>query len=140
MKIWGIHKHCKYVSWWENFMPGYLSFGPVVIFGANAMNWSVNISTKKWGCICFTLPTLNRLRGLINWYFYISANGTPQYSTFFIGNGRVEVIKEQAKLRRKLLGHGFNPYQHKKRLREIDNRFNISISLAKKDYKYRSDR
>lgn len=49
-------KEYRSLSWWENFMSGHVSFGPVTIFGENAMHWAVNIKTKRWGYICFRLP------------------------------------------------------------------------------------
>jgi len=74
-------KEYRSLSWWENFMGGHVSFGPVTIFGENAMHWAVNIKTKRWGYICFRLP----LRCFGQWwpvYFYCSPNGTPWAATF----------------------------------------------------------
>ena len=72
------------LSFWENFTGGHISIGPITIYGENAMHWAINIKSK-WGFICFRLPF--RCYG-IWWslYFYISPNGTPQESTFIIGN------------------------------------------------------
>lgn len=76
-------KEYQSFTWWESFMAGHISLGPVTIFGENAMHWAVNIRTKRWGYICFRLP----FRCFGRWwpmYFYISPNTTPWASTFCI--------------------------------------------------------
>lgn len=127
MKIWGIHKKYSSLSWWENFMGGHLSIGPITIFGANAMNWAVNIDTRKWGRICFTLPTLSRWRtgsdgkSRYYWYFYLSPNCTPWASTFYRGSDKQEVIRAQ--IRRMNFGHGFNSSKLRAELYALNHRF-----------------
>lgn len=77
------HKKYKSLSWWENFMGGHLSIGPLTIYGENAMHWAVNIRTQRWGYVCFRLP----FRCFGNWwplYFYTSPNGTPAKATYCI--------------------------------------------------------
>lgn len=131
MRIWGIHKKYKALSWWVNFMGDFVHIGPLVIFGANAMHWSVQFSTKKWGYICFSLPSIDRIKGKNFWYFYISPNATPWASTYYISNqpyfGFLE--KEKAKLRKKLFGHGFNTNIHSEKLKEINEGLNIRYKL-----------
>ena len=65
------------LSFWENFFGGYITIGPVTIYGENAMHWAVNIKTKR-GYFCFSLPF--RCFG-VRWpqYCYLSPNGTPQH-------------------------------------------------------------
>lgn len=128
MKIWGIHKKYPSLSWWENFMGDFITIGPVTIFGANAMNWSVNISTKRWGYICFTLPVMARWqRGRHDakkkylWHFYISPNGTPWASTFYRGSNKQEVIR--AKIRRYNFGLKFNTDRFKNELYTLNHKF-----------------
>lgn len=63
------------LSWWENHAGGHVNFGPVTIYGENAMHWAVNIRT--WGgWFCFRLP----LRCFGRWwplYCYWSIDATP---------------------------------------------------------------
>lgn len=102
-------------SFWEAFFSGHISIGPITIFGANAMDWVCNISTKKYGCICFTLPVLARWKKLRNsdkkafkWHLYCSPNGTPWAATYYIGNDKGEDLKVNSVLRKKLLGHNWD--------------------------------
>ena len=72
------------LSWFENFMGGFITIGCVTIYGENAMHWAVNISTRRFGYICFRLP----FRCFGQWwplYYYCSPNGTPWAATFKIG-------------------------------------------------------
>jgi len=131
MKIWGIHKKYKALSWWENFMSGHVSIGPLVIFGCNAMNWTVNYRTKKWGAICFTLPTWDRIALFIfnakgngrhlEWYLYLSPNGTPWASTYYIGSDKQEQIR--ARIRKMNFGHGFSTNKNRYLLRCLNEKF-----------------
>ncbi len=126
MKIWGIHKKYHGLSWFENFIGGHVSIGPITIFGANAMCWTVNISTK-WGYLCFTLPVMARWR--INsrgqkwwqWYIYLSPNGTPWASTFYRGSDKNEVIR--AKIRKRNFGHGFDTNKFNNELYTLNQKF-----------------
>jgi len=71
------------IGWIETYLGGNIKFGPINIYGANAMHWAVNIKTERWGYICFRLP----FRCFNKWwplYFYISPNATPWASTFII--------------------------------------------------------
>lgn len=129
--MWGIHKKYKSLSWWDNFMSGHISLGKLTIFGANAMNWTVNYSTKKYGYICFTLPAIVRFKKYdykqgwsykntyIQWYFYLSPNGTPWASTYYRGSNKDEVLR--ARVRFKNFGHGFSTKKYEKELTEVNN-------------------
>lgn len=131
MKIWGIHKKYNSLSWWENFMSGFIMIGPVTIFGCNAMNWVVNWRTKKYGAICFTLPTWDRINYFIfgangggrhlEWYIYFSPNGTPWAATYYLGSDSQERIR--AKIRKYNFGHGFNSDRYRYELRCLNEKF-----------------
>ena len=135
MKIWGIHKTYPTMSWWENFMGGHLSLGRVTIFGNNAMLWVVTIHTKKWGSICFTLPSIARYRSKMGWYFYLSPNGTPWASTYYIGFSNREGAK--AKIRKYHFGHGFDCWDEKtskelhKLNEEMDSMFYLDYLMTR---------
>lgn len=136
MRIWGIHKRYPSLSWVENFMSGHISFWGITVFGENAMNWAVNIRTKKYGYVCFTLPILRRLRNKgrshrWDWYFYLSPNGTPNCSTFYRGSDKFEEIR--AKIRFLNLGHNFDTQKFQKHYRKINNDFH---SLLLQDYDF----
>lgn len=109
----------KWLSFWMKFFGGHITIGNVTIFGANAMNWVVNIRTKKYGSICFTLPCMARFRTerytkkiVFDWYFYLSPNGTPWASTYYIGSNKKEKIR--AELRFMKFGHNFNAWDEDK--------------------------
>lgn len=128
MRIWGIHKKYPALSWWMNFMGGHISAGPVTIFGANAMNWVVNIRTKRWGSICFTLPVLARWKPdrytgkkRFDWYFYVSPNGTPWACTFYRGSDKAEKIRAQIRLLN--FGHGFDSWGRGEELYALNQKF-----------------
>ena len=127
MQIWGIMKRYKSLSWFEGFMGGNLSFFGVTIYGANAMRWAVNIRTKRWGYICFTLPVparfITRRDGTRwwQWYFYLSPNGTPWASTFYRGSDENEAIRAQ--IRKMNFGHGFSTEKFRKELHALNNKF-----------------
>jgi hypothetical protein len=127
MYIWGITKKYKTLSWWDNFMSGHISIGPITIWGANAMRWAVNIHTKGFGYICFTLPVLARWRKdrygktYFDWYFYLSPNGTPWACTFYRGSDKQEVIRAQ--IRRFNFGHGFSSGKLHNELFALNNKF-----------------
>lgn len=126
MYIWGITKKYKGLSWWENFMGGHISIGPVTIFGSNAMNWVMEIRTR-WGALCFTLPALARWRTdrygkkHFHWHIYLSPNCTPWACTFYRGDNKGEVIR--AKIRKINFGHNFDTTKHWDALQVINNKF-----------------
>lgn len=105
IKIWGIHKKYKGLSWWENFLGGHFTLGRLTWYGCNAMQYAVNFRTKRFGYICFRPP--NFCYGEYRKpYFYLSPNGTPWACTFYLGSDKNEKIR--AKIRKLNFGHGFN--------------------------------
>jgi hypothetical protein len=77
-------QHAQYHSWLDRFSEHW-NFGPVTVYGANAMHWAVNIKTRRWGYVCFRLP----VRCFGRWwplYFYCSPDATPQSATFMVGS------------------------------------------------------
>ena len=65
----------------ENWLGEHISIGPVTIYGANAMHWAVNVSTR-WGYFCFRLPFFC----FGQWwplYCYLSPTATPQDATWW---------------------------------------------------------
>lgn len=111
------------MNWWENFMCGHISIGPITIWGANAMCWAVTIHTKRWGYICFSLPSLRRKKAKLGHYFYLSPNGTPWACTYYRGYNKKEVIRAQ--IRKMNFGHGFksNDEETYQRLRCLNEKF-----------------
>lgn len=64
------------LSFYENFLSGYWTIGPIIIYGENAMHWAINIRIKGKGYLCFRLP----LRCFGRWwkmYLYLSPDATP---------------------------------------------------------------
>ena len=98
---------------------GHVSLGAVTIYGRNAMHWGVNVSTQRWGYVCFRLP----LRCFGRWwplYFYVSPNATPWASTFHRGGGRAERERERADQRRAAFGHNFDTEANRAALARIN--------------------
>jgi hypothetical protein len=96
---------------WDQLLgAGHRSIGPVTFYRfETAMHGAVNISTKRWGVICFAWP---RLGGYRDWpaYFYLSPNATPWASTLMLGNDG-HMTREERRLvavRRALWGHGYD--------------------------------
>jgi hypothetical protein len=94
------------MNWLERKFLGHISFHVlgrrVTVYGFNAMHCAVNIKTRRWGWVCFH-PNWRHWP----WYFYVSPNGTPGVATYAIGPGVSKQEKEQASLRRQLLGHNY---------------------------------
>lgn len=86
-------------------LKGHFSFGPLTVYGRNAMHWGITFYTKSFGYICFRLPFTCFKRW---WplYFYVSPNATPQASTFYLGEEKNE--KRLSRIRRIVLGHNYN--------------------------------
>lgn len=105
MRIWGIHKKYKSLSWFENFLGGHFSIGRLTVYGCNGMYYAMNFKTKRFGYICFRPPNFcfGKYRKP---YLYFSPNGTPWASTFYLGASKQERIK--SKIRKLNFGHGFN--------------------------------
>lgn len=118
MYIWGITKKYKALSWAENFLSGHVCIGRITIYGENAMRWAVNIRTRRWGSICFNLPTVGNLKRR-RMYFYLSPNGTPWASTLHFGPDYRD--KALSIVRKHLFGHGFNTEQYREELRRVND-------------------
>lgn len=98
-------KRANSLGWWENFMGGHITIGKTTIYGANAMCWTINIHTKKYGYICLRLPSLRGKKYNMSPYFYLSPNGTPWACTYYIGCDKKEHIR--AHIRKLYFGHNF---------------------------------
>jgi hypothetical protein len=74
-------------SWFERHLGGHIHFGPVVIYGWNAMHVAINIHVpwRSWGWVCFH-PTFRVFGGWWPWYFYISPDATPNSAWFRRGH------------------------------------------------------
>lgn len=119
-------------SWWENFMSGHITIGKLTIFGENSMHWAVQIRTKKYGVIVFTLPikTFGKYWGC---HLYFSPNGTPWASTYYKSiwkeNNKQEEIRAQ--IRKLNFGHGFSTEKYREELHVLNSNFD---SFYIKDY------
>jgi hypothetical protein len=124
VNIWGIHKKYPALSWWENFMGGYISIGNLTIFGENAMHWAIEFRTKKYGYIVITLPV--RCFGKY-WgsHIYFSPNGTPWACTYYKSLWKEDNKKEEirARIRKLNFGHNFNTNLNRNDLRVINEKF-----------------
>lgn len=98
------------MNWLQRKLSGSLSFRifgrRVTIYGFNAMHGAIDISTRRWGWVCFQPPFWMHGKWW-PWKFYVSPNGTPGCSTFAIGPGIDRRDKEGAPYRRQLLGHNY---------------------------------
>jgi hypothetical protein len=105
----------------ERKLCGHLSVGPVTLYGANAMHWAVNISTERWGYVCFRLP----LPCFGRWwpmYFYCSPNAAPWAATFFRGRDLYDHrARELAEARRQAFGHNFDTDERSVELRQVND-------------------
>lgn len=91
----------------------------VTVYGANAMWFSVNVHTMRWGYICFRPPT--GIHPFFGWKFYISPNGTPWACTFAVGNVD-PADKKRATLRRDLFGHNFSVDENYQELLSVNGK------------------
>ena len=106
-------------QWLEKHLGEHLSFGPVTVFGFNAMHCAIQIWTRRWGYICFH-PSLRFLGPLAPWMlgkdwpwcFYLSPNATPWAATLSIGPGIDNETKLRARERARLWGHGYSTELH----------------------------
>lgn len=69
----------------RQFFAGHWVFGPITIYGDNAMHWAVRINSGVLGLgyICFNLPFFSQGK----WhplYFYLSPNATPGKATLWL--------------------------------------------------------
>jgi hypothetical protein len=69
--------------WQDRLFRGHVRYGPLTIYGANAMHWAVNLwfLGHYW---CFHPPT-RTFGGRWPAYFYISKDATPQSACFVLG-------------------------------------------------------
>lgn len=120
------------MSWARNFLGGHLNIGKkITIFGANAMNWRAEISTKRFGYIVFTLPTWARIKKG-DWEIYCSPNATPWASTFYRATfGDCKKRKIRALIRKLNFGHNFSTQKNYDRLHVLNEKF---ASLLILDY------
>lgn len=73
----------------------------------SAMHGAIEIWTKRYGYICFKLPTYVWGRWW-PWYFYVSPNATPWGATLIVGPAYTASEKRMATIRRVLWGHGYD--------------------------------
>jgi len=78
-------------SFAERYLSGHLRLGPVMLYGANAMDWAVNVRLRTLGVtLCAKLPTARR-----GWYVYASPNGTPWAAVIGAGPGLERGVGER---------------------------------------------
>lgn len=65
---------------------GHWSFGPVTIYGANAMHWAINIRLRRLHTLCVH-PTTRCGGGYWPWYVYMSLDCTPSTAWWGFGPG-----------------------------------------------------
>lgn len=129
MKIDNINQ--KINRFLDKHLSGHISFLNITIYGRNAMKWGVNIHTKKWGYICFNLPIF--INGEISkLYFYISPNGTPWASTYYLyGASKYNQDKLLSCLRKESFGHNFNTYTHGEELNYINQNARLPMRIMR---------
>ena len=67
----------------DRWFTGHKTWGPVTIYGANAMHWAINIRTR-WGYLC-AHPTTRTFGRRWPWYVYLSRDATPSSARWKIG-------------------------------------------------------
>lgn len=73
----------RLVEFAEKRLSGHLTLGPVTLYGANAMDWAVNLRLPALGVtLCAKPPTKRR-----GWYVYASPNATPWAAVIGCGPG-----------------------------------------------------
>ena len=73
----------RLVEFAEKRLSGHLTLGPVTLYGANAMDWAVNLRLPALGVtLCAKPPTKRR-----GWYVYASPNATPWAAVLGFGPG-----------------------------------------------------
>jgi len=86
--------------------------GPITVYPLRlAIHGAVSIRTRRWGYICFKLPTYVFGKWW-PWYFYVSPNATPWGATFIAGRDSLRSEKRLAAVRRILWGHGYSTDAH----------------------------
>lgn len=106
-----LNSNTRLKYWLESLMyknlKGHYTIGKITIYGLNAMHFSVNIQSKKYGWICFRPITFYKQFPI---YFYVSPNGTPSSATYYkqLGNSfRGKELEYKANLRRWKLKHNY---------------------------------
>jgi len=84
--------------WQDRWFTGHVNLGPLTIFGANAMHWTVQLRTPR-GYLCFR-PTTRSFGGYWPWKLYWSPNATPWAMRWGIGPGIDSEDKRACRLRR----------------------------------------
>jgi len=96
---------------------GHINLGKrITVYGNNAMHYSIEIWTKRFGFICFH-PSIKDWP----WYFYCSPNATPWAATYAIGPGLREDDKKFAPIRKSKFGHNFDSVKYYKALMAIND-------------------
>lgn len=88
-------------------LKGHYTIGKITVYGLNAMHFSINIKSKKYGWICFRPITFYKQFPI---YFYVSPDGTPSRATYYkqLGNSfRGKELEYKADLRRRRLKHNY---------------------------------
>lgn len=95
-------------DWPMKHLNGHVSFRlfgrPVTFYFFNAMWLTLQIHTRRWGYVCFRLPSWHPK---MRWKLYLSPNATPTVATFAIGPGISKQDKRRAKMRAAVLGHNY---------------------------------
>ena len=69
--------------WQDRLMQGHIRWGPVVLYGANAMHWAINVKIgRNYWC---AHPPTRTFGGKWPGYFYVSPDATPQKALFMAG-------------------------------------------------------
>lgn len=110
-------------DWPIKHLNGHVSFRlfgrRVTFYGFNAMWLTLQIHTRRWGYVCFRLPSWHPK---MKWKFYVSPNGTPWACTFAIGPGHERGERERARTRRMLFGHNFDTDEYRYDLAIVNGR------------------
>ncbi len=107
----------------REWLNGHISFhipffgNDVTVWGANAMWFSINVHTMRYGYICFRPPLFVKR---FPWNFYFSPDGTPNSSTFFRGGGDWRNNRKKSRIRYLSFGHNFNTDENRQELNAIN--------------------
>lgn len=87
--------------WQDKWFRGHVSWGPLTVYGANAMHWALNLKTP-WGYLCFH-PTTRTFGTRWPWSLYLSRDATPSIAAWAFGPG----VDRQDKMALLLRRHGY---------------------------------
>jgi hypothetical protein len=74
--------------WQDRLFRGHVSVGPVVLYGANAMHWAINVwAFGYWWCVH---PRTRTFGGDWPAYFYVSRDATPTRARFRLPRRRFD--------------------------------------------------